>query len=181
MGEKVVQYVEIQSPEFLTSVLDAIERNETPDQEAPPEQVIKLAMVSASRVKAYDRQDARVDLRRWLMRTMGRDPDAEEVDEEVANTELKDLPEDVGRQWMCMFQACDIVGALVPDQCVNWEAPEELEGWLDVEDYIFSPALERAWRLNPHWRLENQPPSKNAPRPESEDSNEDSKEASEPG
>jgi hypothetical protein len=180
MGEKVLHWVEIHPPEYIAELFAAIERGETGDRKVPDDKLIKVPMVSASRVKAYERQDARVELRRWSLTQMGRDPDDDSSDDEPGPN-LIDLPETMQREWLCLFQATDIVGAIVDDKCVNWTPPTDLAGWLDVEDYIFSPLLDKAWSLNPHWRLENTPLPKNESGPGSKDSNENSIEASEPG
>lgn len=177
MGEKVT-WVEIHPPEYVADVLRAIERGEDAKEQPAPEGTIRVPMVSATRVKAYDRNDARIELRKWILREMGVDPESEEADERV---DLADLPDRLQREWVTLFQATDIIGAMADLPCENWEPPAELAGWLEVMDYIYTPLLDKAWVLNPHWRLEATPLSKNGPEPGSQSSKGDSTKASEPG
>ena len=62
-----------------------------------------------------------------------------------------ELPPEVAEQFAVMQQACNIAPVLVAEECENFQPPEAIADWLDVPDYVFSPALETAWKLNPHW------------------------------
>lgn len=71
-----------------------------------------------------------------------------------AETPIGELPVEALEALTIMSQGAVIAGALVDDECVNWTAPVEIAGWLEVPDYVFAPALEMALALNPHWMPE---------------------------
>lgn len=109
-------------------------------------ETIEVTLCTASRRQATRRGDMRRAARQWLMVRVGaKTPD--EIDWQGMDDETADL-------WMPMWQAADIMGAVVPGSCVNWVPPTDLEGWADVKDYIFSRLLSETWALNPHWRDE---------------------------
>jgi hypothetical protein len=57
-------------------------------------------------------------------------------------------------RFIVLRNAADIVGALVAERCERFEVPADLTGWLEVPDYVMTPALTVAWELNPHWAEE---------------------------
>lgn len=66
----------------------------------------------------------------------------------------QDIPVELRETAIILEQAGSIAGALADGECVNFSAPETADGWLEVPDYVFAPALAAAWTLNPHWAPE---------------------------
>ena len=83
---------------------------------------IRLAMVSANRMKAYDRTDAQTEARQWLLKELELTiSDAVEYDFQEGT------PENVQRMMLAMQEAADIIGALIPDKCEGGTPPKVLE------------------------------------------------------
>lgn len=160
--DAAIHYLEIAIPvsavvmraDIETETAKAKERlkeGETLDNAAIAEKVqrrytLSLAMVSATRRKSYDRGNARTAARDWLKSELG----LEELDGDA----FDNISEDHARTWASMWQASDIIGALVPEKCKRWSPPKLPQDWEDVPDYIFTPALEKAYELNPQWQLD---------------------------
>lgn len=104
---------------------------------------IKIAVRSLSRGEAFQRSDIQREAKRWLADIMG----VEEYDQIV----IGEVDDHLKQQWMTMYQAADIIPALVPDACDGWDIPEDLEGWAELKDYIYTPALREAWAMNPQY------------------------------
>jgi len=104
---------------------------------------IVITVATATRRGGFRRSRALRDALGWLEAAgYGKD------------TRWSDIPEDIVEQYIILQQAASILGALVPEELVNWAPPAALEGWLDVPDYIFSPILAATWEMNPHWAPE---------------------------
>lgn len=149
MSKAKVHYLTLPRPiardEFDGMVAD-IADGEAEAEDVARETVIRLAFVTASRVKAYDRGDQQEFTQVWLAEQAGVE-DAQDVD-------VTALPTQTFRTFSALWQAADILGALVPEECEGWQPPEDPADWAEVEDYIFQPALIKAWELNPQWRIQ---------------------------
>ena len=132
-----------QIAEAMSESADAVEAGE----KVAKESVIRLAMVTASRMKAYDRGEAQDTMIEWLQKKTGI--------EDPTGLDVTKLGKDDFRFFTSAWTACDIVGALVPEECEGWdEIPDDVLGWPGVDDYIYDPALAKARALNPHWASE---------------------------
>lgn len=115
------------------------------------EVIVKLAFASVTRIKGYDRGDAQEEAKEWMAAKIGKDM------EDITNEDVRALPRELNRTFGAMWQAADIIAALVLEECEipkviqDWFPPEKLEDWADVRDWLFQPALQMAWQLNPHW------------------------------
>ena len=159
MGKSKIQYVVVPDPEVdliseMAKEMEAAQADDGVEVDGPTiaskvrdRHSIKIALVTASRLKAYDRAEFLDAVQSWFLKAMG-------IDDAVQLAEIEDFPPGVRSKWFVLKQAADIVGSLVPEECVGWEPPEEMEGWFDVPDYIFEPVFEKAIGLNPHWGLE---------------------------
>jgi hypothetical protein len=132
------------------SVLEKLETlksvNGTQDAEAIlAANTIKIALRSITRREAFQRNQLQVQAREWLQ-----DQTGAETYEDIVS---KDVDDSIGSVWMAMYQAADIIPALVADQCEGWDVPDKLEDWADIPDHIFTSALAEAWALNPQFTL----------------------------
>lgn len=135
--------------ELQQQVDEALEDADSPvtaGEKVKKNNTIRLALVPATRRQAYLRLDARNEAREWLQEQTGVE-DADDLN-------FEDLSRELQIDWNIMFQAADIIGALVPDQCEDWTPPDSLNGWCDVSDLIFREALGAALQLNPQWAAE---------------------------
>ncbi len=103
---------------------------------------IILTLAVATRRGGFRRGRAMNEAREWL-KAQG-----------YGEVEWQDMPDVVRECYVAMQQGASIAGALVDAETVNFRLPAEIEGWLDVPDYLFQPALLKAWELNPHWAPE---------------------------
>ena len=117
-------------------------------EQVADEIIIRAAMVSADRLKAYDRLEAQDDAQNWIMEALDKSP------LEMIEVDIEAVDSTVRRTWVSMLEASDILGALVPDLCENWSPPSKLEEWVYVPDFIFEPLLAESRRLNPQWGVQ---------------------------
>lgn len=110
---------------------------------------VKIALRSVTRQSAFRRARLQKEAKEWLMEQLG------VSDWSEVNLEALDDDEDVGEKWITMYQAADIIPALVVDECSGWDIPENLVDWADVKDFIFAKALADTWALNPQFVLGN--------------------------
>lgn len=154
-----IHYVSINRPisgeELRARVTEALEKAKEGDktakdagEEIAEEIILKIAMVSADRLKAYDRLEGQDIAADWIMEALDKTP------MEMVDVEVEEIEDVRRRTWISMLEASDIVGALVPDFCENWSPPDKLEEWVYVPDYIFQPLLVEARRLNPQWGIQ---------------------------
>ncbi len=109
---------------------------------------IKIALRSITRREAFQRNQLQVQARAWLV---------ESADvEKYEDINMEELDDSIGEIWMAMYQAADITPALSVDQCEGWDVPDTLEGWADVQDFIFVKVLAETWALNPQFTLAHQ-------------------------
>ena len=151
-GEDEIYYVVVQKP-LLHEELERLAREvaDDEDQERKAEEIVqarsmRIALTSASRRQAYRRMAAQNAARDWFAKRIGVKSWLE-IDGDV----LKGLDVDTHHEWLAVWSACDVIGALVPEACENWEPPERLEDWAELKDYIFQPLIRRTWELNPQW------------------------------
>lgn len=143
--------VEIKTPQLLAEAMAAAkaatEGGGNPTEAAEEiikKGTIKLYFVSATRRQSYKRGDALRAAQLWLLKAAGVQKQSDIV--------WSELPEEILETWLAAWQAADIVGAL--HHAENWTIPAKPEEWGDVKDYIFNPALQMAWELNPQWANE---------------------------
>lgn len=106
---------------------------------------IVIALRSVTRGQAFHRGQMQLEARQWLMDQAG-----VETYEEI---NMDNVGDSIGQVWMAMYQAADIVCALVTEECKGWEIPKHLEEWADVPDWIFTRALSETWALNPQFTM----------------------------
>ena len=104
---------------------------------------IKIAVHSVTRKEAFRRGKLQTQAREWLLGQLGV--------EKWGDVNTNELPEELAEHWVMMYQAADIIPALVPEECRGWKIPEKLEDWPGVKDYIFERALAETWALNPQF------------------------------
>lgn len=109
---------------------------------------IKIALRSITRREAFQRNQLQLKAREWLVESAGV--------EKYEDINMEELDDSIGEVWMAMYQAADIVPALSTDQCEGWDVPDTLEGWADVQDFIFVKVLAETWALNPQFTLAHQ-------------------------
>lgn len=109
------------------------------------ENTIKIAVHSVTRREAYQRGNLMAAAREWLAAKMNV-ADYEDIDP-------AQISDEIGEPWTAMYQAADIVVALVPEQCSGWDIPEDQEDWADVPDWIFTKLLAATWAMNPQFTL----------------------------
>ena len=150
--EKDIEYIEIVRPdgfrreqieEAMAESADGVEGG----KKVLKKSIIRLAMVTVTRLKAYDRGEAQDQVLAWVRSQLGI--------EENDDLDFTQMPTKDFYRFQALWTACDIVGALVPEACENFpEMPDDVFGWPDAKDFIFDPALAAARRLNPHWAVE---------------------------
>jgi hypothetical protein len=154
-----VHYLSLTRPvsaeELQGKVREAIEKAKQRDktakdagEEVAEEIIMRIALVSADRLKAYDRLEAQDYAGDWIMAALDKTP------LEMTEVEVEEIDPIPRRTWISILEAADIVGALVPELCENWSPPAKLEDWVYVPDWIFQPLLVEARRLNPQWRIQ---------------------------
>ena len=117
-------------------------------QEILADHTVKIALRSVTRREAFQRGQLQVQAREWLL---------EQADvEKYEDIDMTQVDDTIGEVWMAMYQAADIIPALIPEQCKGWKVPKTLEGWADVKDYIFTKALAETWALNPQFTIMQQ-------------------------
>jgi len=109
---------------------------------------VKIALRSVTRREAFQRGQLQVQAREWLLEQAGV--------ERYEDIDMGVVDDAIGQVWMAMYQAADIIPALIPDKCKGWKVPRDLEGWADVKDYIFTKALAETWALNPQFTIMQQ-------------------------
>lgn len=114
-------------------------------KEIMADNTIKIALRSISRRQAYSRGNMQNEAKDWLVNAVGA--------EDFSAINIREVPEEVGEVWTAMYQAADIVPAIIPEKCDGWEIPSTLEGWADVPDWIFQRLLAETWALNPQMIL----------------------------
>jgi hypothetical protein len=117
-------------------------------EEVLAEHTIKIALHSISRREAFQRSQLQVQAREWLKEQSGA--------EKYEDINIKELDDSIGSVWMAMFQAADIIPALDVSKCEGWKVPTTLEGWADVNDFIYTKILAETWALNPQFTLMHQ-------------------------
>lgn len=142
-------YIEIKPPRLLAEAENAARQDGAVNKVDAIEDyirknTIRLGFVSATRRQSYKRGDMMQAAQEWILRESGA--------ESLAEIEFRALPSEVFITWLAAWQAADIMGALVSHE--NWSPPPDVEGWAEVPDYIFNPALAMAWELNPQWQVE---------------------------
>lgn len=104
---------------------------------------IKIAVHSVTRKEAFRRVKLQGEAREWLLGKLGL--------EKWEDVNQDELPDEIAEHWLMMYQAADIVPALVPGECKGWDIPDRLEDWPGVKDFIFERALSETWALNPQF------------------------------
>lgn len=117
-------------------------------QEILAENTVKIALRSVTRREAFRRGQLQLQAREWLLDNAGV--------ENYEDIDMTTVDDSIGSVWMAMYQAADIIPALVIEQCEGWDIPDDLEGWADVRDFIFTKALAECWALNPQFTLMTQ-------------------------
>jgi hypothetical protein len=128
--------VEVTDPAEAAAIVEEIEK------ELKKEIVVVLTV--ATLAGGYKRASAVQEAIAWIREQVG--PENVEEAEDSG-----DLPADLGISFMVLRSVADVIGCLVPDKCENFDVPENLIDWLQVPDYLLSPMIDTAWRLNPHW------------------------------
>lgn len=117
-------------------------------KEVMADNTIKIALRSITRREAFQRSQLQLQAREWLIEQAGA--------EKYEDIDMEELDDAIGSVWMAMYQAADIIPALSVDKCEGWDVPKTLEGWADVNDFIFVKVLAETWALNPQFTLMHQ-------------------------
>ena len=124
---------------------------------APEYKPVVVTLREANRAGNVRRLAALVEAEKWararkeeiLIKSGELDEDAEEVPESLL--ESIELPEYLKEKHDAMVSASVIIGSLDPEQCENFPMPETVEGWAELQDWMFDPLFDYAIALNSHW------------------------------
>lgn len=114
-------------------------------EELLADNTIKIALRSITRRQAMKRGQLQTDAKAWLTEQAGA--------KTYEDVNIHEVDDDIGETWMAMYQAADIMVAIVPEQCKGWDIPKSQEEWADAPDWIFVKALSESWALNPQFVL----------------------------
>ena len=109
------------------------------------ESTVKIALRSVTRRQSFRRANLIEDSRRWLADRLGVSVD------DLRGMDGSEMETEHGAMAYIMFQAADIMVALVPERCEGWDVPRSQEEWCDVPDWLFTQALTETWALNPQF------------------------------